>query len=132
MPKIKRDNIDKEEWLDKLMSMIQRKEPRVKASLRINYSEANGKHHETFTTHVGGGGCFIVSTTPPSEGTPLHMEFALPIDHNPIHIGGKVAWRRTEYQKDHPAGIGVSFQNLPKHDKEAIRQYIDAVLSRKI
>jgi uncharacterized protein (TIGR02266 family) len=124
--------IDKKEWVDTLNSMIRRKEARVKTSLRITYSEANGKHHETFTTHIGSGGCFIASTTPPSEGTPLNMEFALPTHSKAIHVGGKVAWRRNEYQGDYPAGIGVVFQNLPKNDKEAIRQYIDAVLSRKI
>jgi len=112
--------------------MMQRREPRAQASLRITYSEPSGKHHETFITHVGGGGCFIISTTPPSEGTPLHLEFTLPTHHKPIHVGGKVAWRRSEYQGGRPAGIGVTFQNLSTNDKEAIRQYIDAVLSRKI
>jgi uncharacterized protein (TIGR02266 family) len=127
-----KSDIDKSHWRIRLRGMIHRKEPRAQVSLRITYAEPSGKHHETFTTHVGGGGCFIVSTRPPSEGTPLHLEFTLPTHPKAIHVGGKVAWRRTEYQAGCPAGIGVAFQNLSSDDKEVIRQYIDEVLSRKI
>jgi Tfp pilus assembly protein PilZ len=47
-------------------------------------------------------------------------------------VGAKVAWRRTEYQDSQPAGIGVAFHNISQGDKEAIRHFIDAALSRKI
>lgn len=112
--------------------MSHRKDPRVPSSIKVSYSELNGKARDTFTTTIGGGGCFIISNTPPSEGTPLHLEFILPTHESPLRVLGKVAWRRTEYQGDRPAGAGVSFQNLSSQEKEAIRQYIDTVLSRKI
>jgi Tfp pilus assembly protein PilZ len=47
-------------------------------------------------------------------------------------VGAKVAWRRTEYHDNRPAGIGVAFHNVSQGDKEAIRHFIDAALSRKI
>ena len=111
---------------------VHRREPRVSAALKVNYSEPGGKHHETFTTHIGGGGCFIICNVPPSEGTPLHLEFTLPTSPESIHVGAKVAWRRTEYHDNRPAGIGVTFHNLSQSDKKALRHFIDAALSRKI
>jgi uncharacterized protein (TIGR02266 family) len=111
---------------------VHRREPRVPAALKVNYSEPGDRHHETFTTHIGGGGCFIICNVPPSEGTPLHLEFTLPTSPKSIHVGAKVAWRRTEYHDKRPAGIGVTFHNLSQSDKEALRHFIDAALSRKI
>lgn len=109
-----------------------RREPRTLAALKVNYSEPGGRHHETFTTHIGSGGCFIICNAPLSEGTPLHLEFILPTSPKSIHVAAKVAWRRTEYLDNRPAGIGVAFNNISPDDKEAIRNFIDAALSRKI
>ncbi|GEM_PF-2881596 len=109
-----------------------RREPRAPAALKINYSDPGGRHHETFTTHIGGGGCFIICNAPLSEGTPLHLEFTLPTSPKSIHVGAKVAWRRSEYLDNQPAGLGVSFHNMSSDDKAAIRHFIDEALSRKI
>jgi len=69
---------------------------------------------------------------PPSLGTSLSLKLSLPNLESPLHVMGKVAWRRTEYEASRPIGVGVTFHNLSDEKKEALRQYIDAVLRHKI
>jgi uncharacterized protein (TIGR02266 family) len=112
--------------------MVKRKERRVPVSLSITYAEPGGRSQESFTAVLGGGGCFILSTTPPSEGTRLLLEFTLPDQPKPLRLEGRVAWSRTEFKGSRPAGVGIVFKNISIKDKETLLHFIEAVLTRKI
>ncbi len=73
-----------------------------------------------------------MSSTPPSEWTPLHLEFTLPTLQKPIRVMGKVALARTEYEGSRATGFGVGFQNFASDGKEAISHFINEVLALKI
>lgn len=111
--------------------MTRRKDLRAPVSLRIRYSESGGQSREAFTAFLGTGGCFILSTDPPGIGSRLRLEFTLPTLQRPMHLNGKVAWRRTEFRGSRQAGCGVEFGILSREDKQAIQQFVDAVLKRQ-
>ncbi|HET6370951.1 MAG TPA: TIGR02266 family protein [Nitrospiria bacterium] len=112
--------------------MTKRKEQRVPVSLSITYTEPGRQAQESFTAVLGGGGCFILSTAPPSEGTRLFLEFTLPDQPRPLRLEGKVAWSRDEFKGSRPAGVGIAFKNISQKDKETLLHFIEDVLTRKI
>ena len=52
--------------------------PRAPLAIKVHCTTTDGKHFDSLTGGIGGGGLFIESFTPLAVGTKLAMEFTLP------------------------------------------------------
>jgi type IV pilus assembly protein PilZ len=52
--------------------------PRAPLAIKVHCTTTDGKHFDSLTGGIGGGGLFIESSAPLAPGTDLKIEFALP------------------------------------------------------
>jgi uncharacterized protein (TIGR02266 family) len=105
-----------------------RAHPRAPLAIKVHCSTPDGKHFDSLTGGIGGGGLFIESSTPLAPGTELKVEFALPDRPGQKFVThAKVAWTRTKPERYllFP-GMGVQFTDI---DQEAQTRLLDLVTS---
>ena len=105
-----------------------RAHPRAPLTIKVHCSTSDGKHFDSLTGGIGGGGMFIESSTPLAPGTELKVEFALPDRPGQKFVtGAKVAWTRAKPERYllFP-GMGVQFTDI---DQEAQTRLLDLVTS---
>jgi uncharacterized protein (TIGR02266 family) len=103
-----------------------RSHPRAPLAIKVHCTTGDGKHFDSLTGGVGGGGLFIESSTPLAPGTELTVEFALPDRPNQkFSTRAKVAWTRSKPERYllFP-GMGIQFTDI---DPEAQTRLIDLV-----
>ena len=99
---------------------------RAPLAIKVRCSTADGKHFDSLTGGIGGGGLFIESSTPLAPGTELKVEFALPDRPNQkFETHAKVAWTRSKPERYllFP-GMGIQFTDI---DPQAQTRLIDLV-----
>ncbi len=105
-----------------------RAHPRAPLAIKVHCTTPDGKHFDSLTGGIGGGGLFIESSTPLPPGTELKVDFALP-DRPGEKFGtrGKVAWIRSKPERYllFP-GMGIQFIDI---DQNAQKRLIDLVNS---
>jgi uncharacterized protein (TIGR02266 family) len=119
-----------EEILDYLTgpaSINKRKDPRTALSVRIRYTGDQGRWYESITDTIGGGGLFIETRTPLSQGTPIKVELSLPDKkHGPIQAEGFVAWTRTKFERIlYFPGMGIQFTKVAPEDRKVLLSEIN-------
>ncbi|MCS6319077.1 MAG: PilZ domain-containing protein [Nitrospira sp.] len=105
-----------------------RAHPRAPLAIKVHCSTADGKHFDSLTGGIGGGGLFIESSTPLTPGTELTVEFALPDrPSQKFETRAKVAWTRSKPERYllFP-GMGIQFTDI---DPEAQKRLIELVAS---
>ena len=105
-----------------------RAHPRAPLAIKVHCSTSDGKHFDSLTGGIGGGGMFIESSTPLAPGTELKVEFALPDRPAQKFVtGAKVAWTRAKAERYllFP-GMGVQFTDI---DQEAQTRLLNLVTS---
>ena len=76
--------------------------------------------------NVSAGGIFLITQEPFARDTNLMIKFTLPDDDHPIEAVGTVVWVRSErHSPERPPGMGVQFMEIPKHDRERIRKFVE-------
>jgi len=102
--------------------------PRTPLAIKVHCVAPDGKHFDSLTGGIGGGGMFIESSTPLSPGTELKVEFALPDrPGKKFETRARVAWTRSKPERYllFP-GMGVQFTDI---DQDAQKRLIDLVTS---
>ena len=119
------------DYLKDSSAVYQRQEPRIPLSLKIRYTNPEGKWFESITDTIGGGGLFIESRTPFEPGSPIKVELFLPgKEKTPITAEGTVAWKRTKFERTlYFPGMGIQFTNVSSENKDALLSEIDLLNS---
>jgi type IV pilus assembly protein PilZ len=102
--------------------------PRAPLAIKVHCVTPEGKHFDSLTGGIGGGGLFIESSTPLPPGTELRVEFALPDrPGEKFETRAKVAWIRSKPERYllFP-GMGIQFTDI---DHNAQQRLIDLVES---
>lgn len=102
--------------------------PRAPLAIKVHCVTPEGKHFDSLTGGIGGGGLFIESSTPLPPGTELRVEFALPDrPGEKFETRAKVAWIRSKPERYllFP-GMGIQFTDI---DQNAQKRLIDLVES---
>jgi type IV pilus assembly protein PilZ len=102
--------------------------PRAPLAIKVHCVTPEGKHFDSLTGGIGGGGLFIESSTPLPPGTELRVEFALPDrPGEKFETQAKVAWIRSKPERYllFP-GMGIQFTDI---DHNAQQRLIDLVES---
>lgn len=103
--------------------------PRAPLAIKVRYATPGGKHFESVTGGLGGGGLFIESSAPLPPGSELSLEFSLP-DRPFEHLTAKarVAWTRekTERHVLFP-GMGVEFTDINTESRAQVQELVEAL-----
>jgi uncharacterized protein (TIGR02266 family) len=103
-----------------------RAHPRAPLAIKVHCTTSDGKHFDSLTGGIGGGGLFIESSTPLAPGTELSVEFALPDrPAEKFKARAQVAWARSKPERYllFP-GMGVQFTEI---DQSAQKRLTDLV-----
>ena len=106
-----------------------RAQPRAPLALKVRYTTPEGKQFDSLTGGIGGGGLFIESGAPLSQGTELAVEFALPDrPWDKLKAKGKVVWVRNKPERYllFP-GMGIQFVDLDKKIQEQLVGLVEAL-----
>jgi type IV pilus assembly protein PilZ len=106
-----------------------RAQPRAPLALKVRYTTPEGKQFDSLTGGIGGGGLFIESGAPLSQGTELTVEFALPDrPWDKLKAKGKVVWVRNKPERYllFP-GMGIQFVDLNKKIQEQLVGLVEAL-----
>ncbi len=102
--------------------------PRAPLAIKVHCITSEGKHFDSLTGGIGGGGLFIESSTPLPPGTELKVEFALPDrPGKKFETRAKVAWTRSKPERYMLfPGMGIQFIDI---DQDAQKRLLDLVNS---
>jgi len=106
-----------------------RTQPRAPLAVKVRYTTPQGKHFDSITGGVGGGGLFIESGAPLAPGTELTVEFALPDrPWEKLKANAKVAWIRTKAERYllFP-GMGVQFLEIDEKSRHQLIELVEAL-----
>jgi uncharacterized protein (TIGR02266 family) len=106
-----------------------RAQPRAPLALKVRYTTPEGKQFDSLTGGIGGGGLFIESGAPLSQGTELTVEFVLPDrPWDKLKAKGKVVWVRNKPERYllFP-GMGIQFVDLDKKIQEQLVGLVEAL-----
>lgn len=106
-----------------------RKLPRTPLAVKVWYRTPDGKHFESLTEGIGGGGLFIESSTQFPPGTEIEVEFSLPDRPTErLRAKGQVAWVRTKPERyTFFPGMGVKFTEIPENARERVMEVVQSL-----
>lgn len=97
----------------------------LETRVQLKFEKFSGFINE-FSANISPGGIFIRSERPEPVGTLVDFEFRLGDGFELIKGRGEVAWvRETSDDPAHPAGMGLSFQEISPQGKELIYKVVD-------
>jgi uncharacterized protein (TIGR02266 family) len=102
---------------------------RAPLAVKVKYTTPEGKHYDSLTGGIGGGGLFIESSQPLAPGTELSVEFALPDRPWEKHMAkAKVAWTRNKPERFllFP-GMGVQFTEIEDKSRHDLVELVSAL-----
>ena len=102
---------------------------RARLAIKVHYHTPEGKHFESLTSGIGGGGLFIETSVPLPKGTELEVEFLLP--DNPwerIKANATVSWvRRKTERYVLPPGMGLTFIDITPEARRKVEELVVAL-----
>ena len=109
----------------------QREHPRGPIQAHVRYFEWN-QPHEAVAVEIGGGGIFLETPAPVTEGSLLTLRVALPIGRSFTVLGRVVRTVRGSWARLRKTGMGIQFIDLSAGDRSAVLGYLEqhAVFSR--
>jgi PilZ domain len=109
----------------------QREHPRGPIQARVRYFEWN-QPHDAVATEIGGGGIFLETSAPATEGSLLTIRVALPIGKSFTVLGRVVRTVRGSWARLRKTGMGIQFIDLSAGDRNTVIGYLEhhAVFSR--
>ncbi len=106
-----------------------RAHPRAPLAIKVHCVTPDGKHFDSLTGGIGGGGLFIESSAPLAPGTELSVEFALPDrPGEKFKAKAKVAWARSKPERYllFP-GMGVQFTEIDQAARQRLIELVNAL-----
>lgn len=106
-----------------------RAHPRAPLAVKVRCTTPEGKHFDSLTGGIGGGGLFIESSSPLTPGTELTVEFALPDrPTDKYRAKAKVAWTRAKAERYllFP-GMGVQFTEIDEDARHRLIELTNAL-----
>lgn len=106
-----------------------RAHPRAPLAIKIHCTTSEGKHFDSLTGGIGGGGLFIESSAPLAPGTELTVEFALPDrPADKYSAKARVAWTRAKPERYllFP-GMGVQFTEINEDARHRLIELTNAL-----
>ncbi len=103
--------------------------PRAPLAIKVHCITPDGRHFDSLTGGIGGGGLFIESSTPLPLGTELKVEFALPDrPGEKFETRAKVAWTRLKPERYllFP-GMGIQFTDIDKTAQEGLIELVESL-----
>lgn len=103
--------------------------PRAPLAIKVRCSTPDGKHFDSLTGGIGGGGLFIESSTPLAPGTELKLEFSLPDrPSQKFETRAKVAWTRKKPERYllFP-GMGVQFTEIAPETQARLIELVESL-----
>lgn len=97
----------------------------LETRVQLKFEKFSGFINE-FSANISPGGIFIRSERPAPVGTLVDFEFRLGDGFELIKGRGEVVWvRESSVDPAHPAGMGLSFQEISPQGKELIYKVVD-------
>jgi len=106
-----------------------RAHPRAPLAIKVHCMTSEGKHFDSLTGGIGGGGLFIESSTPLAPGTEMTVEFVLPDRPSEKYKAkAKVAWTRPKPERYllFP-GMGVQFTEIDETTQQRLIELVNAL-----
>jgi uncharacterized protein (TIGR02266 family) len=106
-----------------------RAHPRAPLAVKVHCTASDGTTFDGLTGGIGGGGFFIESSSPLTQGTELSLEFSLPDKpYEQLRAKAKVAWVRSKPERYllFP-GMGVQFVDIDKKTQDLLVDLVDAL-----
>ncbi len=100
---------------------------RFKVRLPISVGPDRTRLTSSFTHNMGTLGVYIVTDDILPVGTPLALEFRLPVTDRAISCNAKVAWTNEHEalkKPSFPPGMGVQFVDLSCEDMLAVQDFL--------
>lgn len=117
--------------IDRISETPVRQAPRLQKTISLTYRD-----RKTFvgamTGNISARGLFIRTDTPLEKGEGFTLKLQLPDMAEPLVIPAQVAWSRKkgEQVESGPAGMGVKFGEMNPKDDDALRQYLQTLLTK--
>ena len=106
-----------------------RAHPRAPLAIKVRCMTSEGRHFDSLTGGIGGGGLFIESSAPLAPGTEMTVEFSLPDrPAEKYKAKAKVAWARPKPERYilFP-GMGVQFTEIDRNAQQRLVDLVDAL-----
>ena len=103
--------------------------PRAPLAIKVRYTTPEGKHFESVTGGLGGGGLFIESSAPLPPGSDVSLEFSLPDrPFEKLTAKARVAWTRAKTERHvlFP-GMGVEFTDITTESRARVQELVEAL-----
>ncbi len=94
---------------------------RVELSYRVVEKHETGPEHTAYTSNIGIGGAFIVTTDPAPPGSRLALALGMPGGRR-VDVQGEVRWI-ADGEEDAVHGMGVKFSGLGAEEVMALNDY---------
>lgn len=106
-----------------------RGDPRAPLSIKIKYTDDQGKAYESITDIIGGGGLYIESLNPLPAGNTVSLEFTLPDrPREIIYADATIAWVRQKFEHIlYYPGMGLRFTKISEKDKGKLLRMINSL-----
>ncbi len=106
-----------------------RAHPRAPLAIKVRCTTSEGRHFDSLTGGIGGGGLFIESSAPLAPGAEMTVEFSLPDrPADKYKAKAKVAWTRAKPERYilFP-GMGVQFTEIDRNAQQRLVELVDAL-----
>jgi uncharacterized protein (TIGR02266 family) len=107
------------------------RQPRVPLRVEVRW-EAPGAAGVGQAANVSRGGLFVATPRPPATGSPVVLEFRLPLDRaGVLRVPARVCWVRDGRTAgaDTEPGMGLAFDALAPGEQAALERFVDRSLS---
>ena len=110
---------------DKLIE--RRKYIRLKTPVPITYTISDtGSMHKSVTKNISAEGLRFETTAKDlKEGSIIEMKLELYGANNPVHVSGKVVWKRQLSLEDNaPYDVGIEFTDIEEDNKNTFLKFL--------
>ena len=113
-------------FLEHALSDENRKDERLSAEIKVDY-RAGGSFVTDYSANVSRTGVFIRTSHPLPVGEKVRLRMQLKAGDAPFALDGVVKWVSTMRNKQHAAGMGVEFVDLPDEVRTQIERLVREV-----
>jgi type IV pilus assembly protein PilZ len=114
--------------VDKMSQSPFRMESRQQKAVALTYKDRNS-FSKAYTGNISGGGLFVKTDNPLTQGEKFLLHLNLPGQTEPIKIDCEVAWVRKMAPGDDktPAGMGIKFLDMGPKERTILVRYIQEI-----
>lgn len=113
--------------VNKTRPVERRKYERLLTPIRVDYISGSGNTRQSITTrNISAEGVgFETDDKGVSENEPIEMIINIPDAANPVHVHGRVVWKRKATLEDiSPFDVGVEFTSIEEDNKNTFLKFL--------